>query len=66
MPFDYRRDDTGELVPHEGQQAAIREAVAMKAEGASLRVTADALQAKGHAISHVAVSRVLRYHPSAA
>jgi len=59
-------DDTGELVPHEEQQATIREAVAMKAGGASLRAIADALQAKGHMISHVAVSRVLRDHASAA
>jgi hypothetical protein len=62
VPFGYRLDDRGELVPHEEQQEAIREAVAMKAAGASLRAIADALQAKGHTISHVAVSRVLRDH----
>ena len=62
VPFGYRRDDTGELVPHESQQEAIREAVALKDGGASLRAIADALQAKGHTISHVAVSRVLRDH----
>ncbi|WP_046868091.1 recombinase family protein [Microvirga massiliensis] len=62
VPFGYRLDEKDELVPHEEQQEAIREAVAMKAEGASLRVIADALQAKGHSISHVAVSRVLRDH----
>jgi DNA invertase Pin-like site-specific DNA recombinase len=62
VPFGYRLDDTGELILHKSQQAAIREAVAMKTGGASLRAIADALQAKGHTISHVAVSRVLRDH----
>jgi putative DNA-invertase from lambdoid prophage Rac len=59
VPFGYRLDDSGELVAHGAEQAAICEAVAMKAGGASLRTIADALQAKGHTISHVAVSRVL-------
>jgi putative DNA-invertase from lambdoid prophage Rac len=62
VPFGYRLDDTGELIPRDDQQEAICEAVAMKARGASLRAIADALQAKGHAISHVAVSRILRDH----
>ena len=39
---------------------AIKEARAMKARGASLGAIAEALQARGHRISHVAVSRVLR------
>jgi putative DNA-invertase from lambdoid prophage Rac len=62
VPFGYRLDEKGELIPHEGQQEAIREAVALKAGGASLRAIADAFQARGHTISHVAVSRVLRDH----
>lgn len=65
VPFGYRLDNgEGEavLVPHEAEQEAIREAVAMKAEKASLRRIAEALQAKGHAISHVAVARVLKDH----
>ncbi|WP_244471021.1 recombinase family protein [Microvirga massiliensis] len=65
VPFGYRLDQNGELVPHEAQQEAIREAVAMKAAGVSLRAIADALQARGNSISHVAVSRVLRDHARA-
>jgi putative DNA-invertase from lambdoid prophage Rac len=60
VPFDYRLGEDGELIEHEGEQAAILEARAMKEGGASLRAIASALQAKGHRISHVAVSRVLR------
>ena len=60
VPFGYRLGEDGELIPHEGEQEAIKEARAMKARGASLRAIAEALQARGHSISHVAVSRVLR------
>lgn len=66
VPFGYRLDDKGKLVPQEGEQEAIREAATMRAAGASLRAIAEALQAKGHTISHVAVARVLRDHASAA
>ena len=44
-----------ELVPHEGEQAAIDEARVLKARGASLRTIAEALRAKGHTVSHVSV-----------
>src|SRR3954469_18749351 len=60
VPFGYRLGADGELVEHEGEQEAILEARMMKARGASLRAIAEALQARGHRISHVAVSRVLR------
>jgi len=59
VPFGYRLKD-GALIPHEEEQEAILEARAMKGGGASLRVIASALQAKGHRVSHMAVSRVLR------
>ena len=37
IPFGYRLDDDGELAPNEAQQGAIREIVAMKSQGLSLR-----------------------------
>jgi putative DNA-invertase from lambdoid prophage Rac len=60
VPFGYRLGEDGELMEHQEEQAAIREARAMKEGGASLRAIASALQTRGHRISHVAVSRVLR------
>ena len=61
-PFGYEVSDDGDLIPHPAEQEAIRDAVAMRATGASLRTIAEALQAKGHSISHVAVKRILRDH----
>jgi putative DNA-invertase from lambdoid prophage Rac len=60
VPFGYRLGDDGELVPHEAEQGAIREMVAMKAQGLSLRAIAAEMQAKGHQISHVGVQGILR------
>jgi putative DNA-invertase from lambdoid prophage Rac len=60
IPFGYRLGDDGELVPHEPEQEAIREMVAMKAQRLSLRAIAAELQAKGHQISHVGVQGALR------
>ena len=62
VPFGYRLDAQGELVPHEGEQAAIYEARVLKARGASLRAIAEALRGKGYSLSHVSVSRVLSDH----
>ncbi len=66
VPFGYRLDEGGKLVPHEGEQAAICEARIMHDRGASLRAIAAALKAEGHSISHVAVARVLKDHADAA
>ena len=33
MPFGYRRGERGELEPHKAEQAAIREMVALRAQG---------------------------------
>ena len=63
VPFGNRLGADGELIPQEGEQEAIREMRAMKEGGASLRAIAEALQARGHSISHVAVARVLRSLP---
>lgn len=60
VPFGWRRGETGELVAHDGEQAAIREMRAMRAEGKALRAIAAAMQANGHKISHEGVAGVLR------
>ena len=60
VPFGFRLGDDGELVPHEAEQEAIREMVALRAQGRPLRAIADEMQAKGHQISHEGVASVLR------
>src|ERR1700678_2328598 len=52
IPFGFRLGDAGELVPDEGEQEAIREIAALRAQGRPLRAIATAVQAKGHKISH--------------
>jgi putative DNA-invertase from lambdoid prophage Rac len=59
VPFGYRLVD-GELAPHEAQQEAIREIIALRAQGQSLRAIAAEMHAKGHRISHEGVASVLR------
>ena len=66
VQFGYRLGDAGELVPHELEQEAIREIVALKAQGRSLRAIAGEMQAKGFRISHVAVQGALRARRAAA
>jgi putative DNA-invertase from lambdoid prophage Rac len=51
---------SGELVPHEAEQEVIREMVALRAQGKALRAIAEAVQARGHRISHEGVAGVLR------
>ena len=53
----------GELVLHEAEQEAIRDMVALRAEGKALRAIADAVRAKGHKISHEGVTGVIRVRP---
>ena len=60
IPFGFRRGDEGELVRHEAEQETIREMVALRAQGKPLRAIADAVQARGHQISHEGVAGVLR------
>jgi hypothetical protein len=60
VPFGFRRGESGELVPHEGEQQAIREMAALRAEGRPLRAIAEALRAKGFRISHEGVKGVLK------
>jgi putative DNA-invertase from lambdoid prophage Rac len=59
VPFGYRLID-GQLVQEEAQQEAIREMVALRDQGRSLRAIAAEMQAKGHKISHEGVQGVLK------
>jgi putative DNA-invertase from lambdoid prophage Rac len=60
VPFGFRRGEGGELVAHEAEQEAIREIVALRAQGRPLRAIADAVRAKGVRISHEGVAGVLK------
>lgn len=60
VQFGYRLGDNAELVPHEPEQEAVREIIAMKAQGRSLRAIAAEMQAKGYRISHEGVAGVLK------
>lgn len=62
VPFGYRIGEKGELVEDGVEQTAIRQMVAMRAEGKALRAIAAAMQVKGHRISHEGVSGVLKTH----
>ena len=60
VPFGFRRGAEGGLVPNEAEQEAIREMVALRAQGKALRAIAAAAQARGYQISHEGVAGVLR------
>jgi putative DNA-invertase from lambdoid prophage Rac len=60
VPFGFRRQEDGALVPHDGEQEAIREIIAMKVDKKPLRAIAATMVAKGHTISHEGVAGVLR------
>jgi putative DNA-invertase from lambdoid prophage Rac len=60
VPFGYRLGDDGRLVPYDPEQEAIREMIALRVQGRSLRAIAAEMQAKGFQISHVGVQSVLR------
>jgi putative DNA-invertase from lambdoid prophage Rac len=62
MPFGYRRGENGELTPHAAEQAAIREMLALRAQGKALRAIAKAMRDKGFKISHEGVKGVLEAH----
>ena len=66
VPFGYRSGEHGQLAPHKGEQAAIREMVALRAQGKALRAIAEAMQAKGFKISHEGVKGVLAAHSTTA
>jgi hypothetical protein len=57
VPFGFRLGDAGELVPHEAEQEAICEMVALRAQGKALRAIAEAVQAnQGFAASRAKVT----------
>ena len=62
VPFGFRRagEDGELLVPHQAEQEAISDIKRLKAEGKALRAIASAMKAKGFAISHEGVARVLK------
>ena len=60
IPFGFRRGECGSPTTHEGEQEAIREMIALRAQGRPLRAIADAVRAKGYRISHEGVAGVLR------
>ena len=66
VPFGYGRGEHGQLAPHKGEQAAIRDMVALRAQGKALRAIAEAMQAKGFKISHEGVKGVLAAHNTTA
>jgi putative DNA-invertase from lambdoid prophage Rac len=60
VPFGFRRSNDGKLVPHEAEQEAIADMIALRSEGKPLRAIAAALAGKGYKISHEGVAGVLR------
>jgi len=65
VPFGFRKTRVGDmekLEPDPDQQRAIARAFQLRSRGWSLQRIAKDLQAKGHQISHVTVSRILKTH----
>lgn len=61
-PFGYRVQGQGKdsvLIEHPAEQQALQKIHQMRADGASLRAIATALQADGHAITHVAIKKII-------
>lgn len=59
VPFGFTVGEDGALVPDPAQQAAIRDARAMRAAGATFRAVQADLAARGHRLSLDALHRVL-------
>ncbi len=60
VPFGYTANEDGALVEDEQQQAAIREMIALKDAGKSLRAISEVMKQRGIAISHNAVGDVIK------
>jgi putative DNA-invertase from lambdoid prophage Rac len=58
VPFGYCLGEDRALIENVGEQAAIREMVALRAEGRSLRAIAETMAAKGFRMSHMAVKEI--------
>ncbi len=60
VPFGYRVGAEGDLAEVPAEQDAIREMVALRAQGKALRAIAEAMRGKGFKLSHEGVAGVLR------
>jgi hypothetical protein len=60
VPCGFRRGDDGELVPHEAEREAIREIVALGAQGKALRVVAGRDAGEGATKSATRAWRAIR------
>jgi len=60
VPFGWRRDKEGGLVPEAGEQAAIGRMRALRDDGLSLRAIRDRMAVEGVRLSHVGVGNGLR------
>ena len=63
VPFGFVVSKAGDLVPMEQQQAAIRQALTLKAEGRPLRAIQQALEQAGHRLSLAALHRIVNEAP---
>ena len=59
VPFGYRRDRDGQMVPHAAEQAAIHHMVEMHQAGWSLRAIVKRMDSEGFHLSHAGVQKVL-------
>lgn len=59
VPFGYRRDKDGQMVPHAAEQAAIHHMVEMQQTGWSLRAIVRRMESDGFHLSHAGVQKVL-------
>lgn len=59
IPFGFAVEGEGSLIEVEGEQAAIREMLELRAGGASLRAIAGAMRAHGFRMSHNRVADIL-------
>jgi DNA invertase Pin-like site-specific DNA recombinase len=60
VPFGQQIGPDGTLVPHEAQQAALREMAHLRREGVALRAISSTMKARGIDISHEGVAKVLK------
>ncbi len=60
VPFGFRVNDEGALAEDEQQQQAIRDIIALRAEGKSLRTISAQMKEKGFIISHETVAVVVK------
>jgi putative DNA-invertase from lambdoid prophage Rac len=59
-PFGFDIDDDGQLTPNAAEQATVRDILALRQEGKSLRAIAAAVKARGVTASHESIRQVLK------